>query len=424
MSFEDNGTYREFKLDNGLLVALLNTPTQTISGRLRVNHGAIHETSGEEGIAHLLEHGLMTGGTQKYDPEKTDAIRATFGSYNAFTGLDSTLFPVDMLAEDLQVYLDFVSDLAFNPRLDAVRVQEEKGRALREMADTKSNPGFRDQQAYQKALFGDGPESYFIAGTENVISNATPDDLRAFHSRGYHANNMYLVLVGGLPENVEDLARKYFNGRPTGEGRKFEFPALAPLERQIILHTSAPELYNHDTPQDSSAQFSMSFIVPDGFHEDSYALSMLVHILGGDANSRLFQTVSQRKQLAYGIGSSYDGANNRGIVNIGGNIISTNQDAAFEAIFDEMQKLKSEPVNPAEIERIKRTVKYGVAKQAETNEGHIGEIERKLDYGQTTQQFLERLDGVTLDRIMEVANRYLPIRNGNYVLMIRDPLKK
>jgi zinc protease len=424
MSFEDNGTYREFKLDNGLLVALLNTPTQTISGRLRTNHGAIHETPGEEGIAHLLEHGLVYGGTQKYDPEAADAIKATFGNYNAFTGLDRTFFPVHMLAEDLELYLDFVSDLAFNPRLDATRIQEEKGRVLREMADMKSNPGFRDQRAYQKALFGDGPESYFIAGTEDVINNATPNDLRAFHSRGYHANNMDLVLVGGLPENVEDLARKYFYGRPTGEGRKFEFPALAPLERQVILHTSAPELYNHDTPQDSSAQFSVSFIVPDGLHEDSYALSMLVNILGGDANSRLFRTVSQRKQLAYGVGGSYNGNNNRGIVNIGGSIISARQDGAFEAIFDEMQKLKSEPVNPEEIERIKRAMKYGTAKQFESNEGHLGEIERRLDYGFTTQRFLENLDGVTPERVVEVANRYLPTRNGNYVLLIRDPLKK
>jgi len=326
MNSGHNGTnYREFRLDNGLVVALLETPTQTISGRLRVNHGALQEEEGEEGLAHLLEHGLMTGGTEKYDPEKTDEIRSVFGSYNATTGLDRTLFPVDMLAEDLDLYLDFVSDLAFNPRLDGARVNEEKGRALREMADTKSNPGFRDGQAYREALFGGSPETYFIAGKESVIINATPDDLRVFHSRGYHANNMGLILVGGLPSNIEELIAKHFQEKPTGDGKKFEFPALTPLENKTILHTHAPELYNHDNPQESSAQVSISFIVPPGLHEDSYALSMVVRILGGDSNSRLFKTVSQRKGLAYGLGSSYDGVNNRGIVAISGSVHSVRQ---------------------------------------------------------------------------------------------------
>ena len=35
-----NGKFREYKLDNGLYVALQETPTETVAGRLRVNYGA------------------------------------------------------------------------------------------------------------------------------------------------------------------------------------------------------------------------------------------------------------------------------------------------------------------------------------------------------------------------------------------------
>jgi zinc protease len=142
-----NGNYREFRLDNGLFVALQETPTQTVSGRLRVWHGALNEKKGEEGIAHFLEHTLMTGGSQKYDPERADEIRGTFGSFNAFTGLERTFFPVDMLAEDSQLFLEYVSDAAFNPRFVTSRVEEERQRVLRETADAKSNPGFKDSKA-------------------------------------------------------------------------------------------------------------------------------------------------------------------------------------------------------------------------------------------------------------------------------------
>ena len=40
------------KLDNGLVVALQNTPTKTIAAKLRVNYGSSHEREGEEGMAH------------------------------------------------------------------------------------------------------------------------------------------------------------------------------------------------------------------------------------------------------------------------------------------------------------------------------------------------------------------------------------
>lgn len=63
-----NKNYREYKLDNGLFVALQKTSTQTIAGRLRVKHGALNEKPGEEGIAHFLEHVLATGGSKKYSP--------------------------------------------------------------------------------------------------------------------------------------------------------------------------------------------------------------------------------------------------------------------------------------------------------------------------------------------------------------------
>jgi predicted Zn-dependent peptidase len=49
-----NGRYREYKLDNGLVVALQNTPTKTVAAKLRVNFGPADEKEGEEGMAHFL----------------------------------------------------------------------------------------------------------------------------------------------------------------------------------------------------------------------------------------------------------------------------------------------------------------------------------------------------------------------------------
>ncbi|MBI2507803.1 insulinase family protein [Candidatus Woesearchaeota archaeon] len=118
--------YREYKLDNGLVVALQDTPTKTIAAKLRVNYGSSHENIGEEGMAHLLEHCLVTGGSEKYDPTTADDIRGFFPYYNAFTNIGRTFFEGQMLSEDIELWLDYVSDHAFRPRLDLERLRGEQ----------------------------------------------------------------------------------------------------------------------------------------------------------------------------------------------------------------------------------------------------------------------------------------------------------
>src|SRR3989344_2060920 len=95
-----NGNYQEYKLNNKLVVALQNTSTQTIAAKLRVNYGSSHEEEGEEGMAHFLEHCLVTGGSSKFDPIEADKIRGLFGYSNACTNIGRTLFVGEMLAED------------------------------------------------------------------------------------------------------------------------------------------------------------------------------------------------------------------------------------------------------------------------------------------------------------------------------------
>lgn len=421
-----NGNYREFRLDNGLFVALQETPTQTVSGRLRVWHGALNEHPGEEGLAHFLEHTLITGGSQKYDPEKADQIRGTFGSFNAYTGLERTFFPVDMLAEDSQLFLEYVSDIAFNPRFEASRVEEERQRVLREIADRKSNPAFKDRKAYGEAFFGENsPHTYFILGSEAVVGSASIDALRGFHERGYHPNNMDLILVGALPTNIEDLVQENFCSFQSGDGKKVEFPRNPQLYGAKILHTHAPELYNHENPEKSSAHLGISLVAPTETDEDSYVVNMLVNILGEGANSRLFTGISQRKGLAYEVSAEYDHINNKGGIYICGSVHSLRVDEAIDAIFEEMAKLRTDLVSQDSLERLKRNYRYKIAKTFETNADHVNAIELRMDTGLTPEYHLERMEAVTPEKIREAAVKYLPQNrtDGKYVLSLRDPLK-
>lgn len=418
--------YKEYKLGNGLIVALQNTLTQTVAANLRVNYGSSHEKEGEEGLAHFLEHCLITGGSEKYDPLTADEIRGSFGDSNAIASIGRTFFISQMLSEDLETWMGYLSDHVFKPRFDPSRVDGERERVLREISDAKSDPAYPAKLEFNKIFYRGHPNGKFVLGKEEVVRNANIDTIKNFHKRGYHPNNTDLIIVGGLPENIEELINNYFGSFPTGGNTRREFPKLNPLAEKIILRRPAPELLNADNPEESSAQIFYIFLGPVNGHEDEYTVRTMARLLGNrDANSLFFKNISLEKGLAYSIEMLVNGDYNAGRLEIRAMVPARRIEEAVSAIFEEMQKMKTQKVCDKSVERVKRAAKYTAAKATESNEGCASLIEHKLDEGLTLESFIKECDKVTPEKIIEVANKYLPDReNGNYVLYIRDPLTK
>ncbi len=417
--------YKEFTLENGLVVALQNTPTKTIAAKLRVNYGSSHEREGEEGMAHFLEHCLVTGGSQKHDPLTADEIRGSFGYSNAYTNIGRTLFIGQILTEDLRNWLDYISDHTLKPRFDQKRVNEERERILREISDTKSKSTYLANQEFNTVFYREHPKGRSNLGKEEVVRKANLEQISRFHSRGFHPNNMELIIVGGLPEGVEELVSRYFGAAPKGENTRKDFPEIKPLQEKTILHNFAPERYNADNPEESSTQLLLACTCPADLHPDEYAFRTMSKILGADTNSFLFQNMSLRKGLAYNVNTSYSGDYNCGEWNANANVPANRIGEAIDTLFEEIEKIKTQKVPDRIVERIKKKARYIIAQSYESNGGQISTIELKLDEGLTPQSFIEKCDAVTSERVQEVANRYLPDKeNGNYVLYIRDPLKK
>lgn len=424
---EINHAYSAFQLDNGLQVVLQKTPTKTISGLLRVHHGAVHEIDGKEnGLAHFLEHLLIRGGTKKYAVEEAAWIRETLGDrFAAMTCLDKTVFSSGMLSKHFELYLDFLSDMVFNPRFDGPVINQERQRVFREIADRYSSPKFQSERMFEKALFRNKHHTHDVGGDLNIIKKATQDNFKAFHSRGYHANNMELVLVGGLPLDTEDLVVDCFADKPSGTGKKFAFPDVEPLTKKEILHIHAPDLYFPPQPDMSTAEIIMGMLVPPETSEEYIPLALMAYVLGGHSNSGLFETISQQEGLAYEVNSVYKCSNtNRACVLVEGGIPSRMQEKAIGIVFDEMHKLQKNLVDKWELDLLKDHWKYELALRSETNEGMVYTIETILDIGLDLDAYFSKIDAVTPSIICELANKYLPKSQDdeNYVLMIRDPL--
>lgn len=418
-----NGGYKEYKLNNGLVVALQNTPTQTIAAKLRINYGASYEREGEEGMAHFLEHCLVTGGSKKYDPIQSDELRGSFGYSNAFTNIGRTFFVGEMLSEDFEKWLDFASQHTLYPRFEQDRVNGERERVLREISDAKSSPTYEASKEFNRLFYRNHPKGKFVLGSEEVVRTADIRKIRGFHSRGFYPNNMDLILVGGLPENIEYLIEQYFGHQSAGKNTRRTFPPLLTLPDKIVINKSAKERLNSEKPEESSAQIYLFHTAPNETHQDKCAIRTMYQILGGDTNSRLFQELGLKKGLAYNVGSTYNGDYNAGEFGINANVPATRIEEAVSAIFSEIQKLKTQRVDDKHIERTKKVARYNLAKIFDSNGGHISAIEAKLDDGFTPETYLQGYNDVTADKVLEVSNKYLPDREtGKYILFVRNPL--
>ena len=415
-----------YTLNNGLVVALQRTPTRTVSAKLRVNYGSSDEVEGEEGLAHFLEHCLVTGGSKKYDPIIADEIRRSIGQSNAFTSIGRTCFTGNMLHNDLLIWLDYTADHVLRPKFDKIRVDGERERVLREISDAKSHPVYLSQRKFAEVFYRDHPRSRFNLGKSEVVENADENKLKNFHQKGYYPNNMDLILVGNLPEGIDSLVKEHFEAVPEGPNTRKEFPILPRLNIKTILHDGSPELINKDNPKESSAQISLCFSCPYDTHPDEYAFRITGRIFADStSNSRLYQTLGLGRGLAYSSGISINGSYRAGVCAIGLTIPATRINEAVDAVFEEMQKVRSQGFNEKEIRDAKKGAEYEVAKSYESNEGNLWGIELRLNDGIAPDNIIDEYEKVTNHRILDVANQYLPDKDsGNYVLHIRDPLKK
>jgi predicted Zn-dependent peptidase len=418
--------YDFVELDNGLTVVLKKTLAKNIVARTRVNFGSINEKDNEKGLIHLLEHAICESGTKKYSPEEVIEIREGFGYFDASVNLGRTFFNYGFLPEYFETYLDLITESLFNPRFDKKSFENQKQVVLRELSQRKGKPNFIDSVKFKKALYREHPARYSGFGKEKLIEKASVKDMERLHLRGYHPNNMEIIIAGNLSDNIEELITKYFENFPPGQDTRLDFPKLQKLEDKTTLHTYAPDLYNHDVPEESSSEITLGWVAPHNLHPDYHANFILCQILGNDENSRLFKELRTKKGLVYGINTDMSGAYNTGVNFVLTISPSRLQEEVIDNIFREMNRIRRNGVTKKETKRIKDSAKYEIASYSGTNMGAIQEVERILDLDRNFEDIMGAYDKITPEDVQKMAEKYHPQSrdDGKYVLWIRDPLKK
>ncbi len=285
----------KYTLPNGLTVILHEDHSDPITAVAVYYHvGSSRETTGKTGFAHLFEHMMFQRSENVPEDQFFKNIQGAGGSLNGSTNQDRTNYyevvPRNALEMALWMESDrmgYLENMVTNSALVNQQnvVQNEK----RESVDNAPY-GF-NQGLILKNLYPKGhPYSWTVIGEMEDLTNATVDDVRAFHKKFYSPGNAFLAITGDFNrKDVKAMVAKYFGEIPAGE----KIEKRAPLPSALI---SSIRLYHEDNFA-KAPQLTIVFPTVERYSKDSYAFNYLGELLAGSRKSPLYTILVKEKKL-------------------------------------------------------------------------------------------------------------------------------
>lgn len=342
--------FSRFELENGLKVLVHeDDSTPLVAVNVLYNVGARDESPDKTGFAHLFEH-LMFGGSANV-PDFDEPIQMAGGDSNAFTNNDITNFYDILPSENIETAFWLESDrmlsLNFDPRV--LEVQQKV--VVEEFKETCLNEPYGDAWHHLADMaFKIHPYRWPTIGkVPQHVEQATLEDVKTFFYNYYRPNNAILVVAGKVKKDeVKRLAQKWFGDIPAGAIPPRNLPQEPPqrkLERRIN---------NAKVPVDA---IYLAFHVPARTDRKFYVADIISDILCNGPSSRLYRRLLKGTQLFSYIDCYITGSIDPGLLIIEGKLTEgTSFEQAQDAIWAELEVLKSEPIPTHELQKVKNKI--------------------------------------------------------------------
>lgn len=402
--------FTETTLKNGLRVQLApDSSAPVIALHVAYDVGSKDERKGLTGFAHLFEHMMFKGSENVGDGEHFYQIFTNGGVMNGTTSADMTNYYETLPANQLEMALfleaDRMRSLAITQeKLDNQRHAVQEERRLR----IDNQPYGRSMERIGELVYDNFAYQHSTIGSMEDLNAASIDDVAEFFKTYYAPNNAVLTLVGDFkPDEALRLIRKYFEKIP----RQSDPP-------RVDLAEPPQKGERRETLNDPLARLPHVFIVyktVPGNTPDQYALEVLGSILFGGDSSRLYQKLSKELELVAGIGGYVDERIGTGSVRISATVRPGHETKDVEAaIYEEIERIKKEPIEAWELEKAKSATRYGyynAIRGAQSRAMLLGSFTIKFKDPNLINTRMAKVEAVTAADVQRVARQYLQETN-------------
>ena len=399
-------------LKNGLRIVTQNMPgLETVSMGIWNFVGGRDELENVNGVAHLLEHMAFKGTNTRTALQIAETIENVGGDINAYTSKEITAYYVKLIAEDLQLGVDILTDILQNSSFSEDELNRERGVILQEIGMYLDTPDDMIFDYWQEKAYPDQPMGRSILGKSDIIKNITRDQVKDFMMSHYNPRKMVISAAGKIDhENFVERVTKSCINLPTGNTDN----------RQIAKYVSGE--YREEKKLEQ-IHLLLGFEGMDYHHEDYYSMLVYSSLLGGGMSSRLFQEIREKRGLVYGISSFSSSYTDTGVFGI---YAGTGENQIEELIPVLCDELKNSPnsISDNEINRGKAQLKASLMmgresafRRCESAARQLLVFNRIIDPSET----VKLINAVSKKTVENIAKK---IVNGPITISSIGPIKK
>ena len=454
---------KEHTFPNGLKLLIVERHTSpTVAAWIRFKVGGVDERSDERGLAHMLEHMLFKGtktlGTTDYEKEKplldsietvaqqltlekakrekgdpalvaklekelTDlekeagkyVVKEEFAqiynrnggaNYNAYTSKDGTTYLISLPSNKLELWAAIESDRMQNAVLrefypERSVVMEERRRSY------EAEPEGKLWETFLASSFNAHPQGQPVIGWMSDIENLTRTKAERFLKQYYAPNNAIMAIVGDIDtQKTIELVERYFGQIPPG----------TPVPPVAVVEPEQQGEKRIEVVGDAGAEVMIGFHKPTLPHPDDLVFDVIDMILSDGRTSRLHKKLVVEKQLVTGIGAfSAPGHRYPNLFIISGTPRAPHTvKEVEEAVYEELEKLKNEPVTERELQQVLNKLEFEEARQMTSIGGMARNLTEYEAIAGTWRYLIEHRKEVARvkpEDIQRVARKYLKEEN-------------
>lgn len=402
------GDFDTFTMDNGMKVIVVeNRQVPVLSFQLTLDVDPVLEGEAK-GFVDLGGALLRDGTTNRSKEEIDETIDFIGASLNTFS---SGMF-ASSLTRHKETLLELMSDILLNPSFPESELERSLNQNISGLSTVKTDANAMVRNVRTAMLYPNHP--YGEVTTEESLNNVNVDLIKEYYQTFFKPNVAYMVIVGDIDvDEAKALMEKYFAQWEPAEVPNYEYDT--PTAPEGIRVAFAERM--------GAVQSVVSIAYPlylTPGHEDAIKVSVMNSILGGGVFSgRLMQNLREDKGYTYGARSNISTDRLIGSFTAGAEVRNSVTDSTVVEIFHEMDRMRNEQVDEESLQLVKNYLTGSFARSLEsprTMARFALNIERyglPEDYYAT---YLEKLNAVTADDVMDMARKYLKPENA-YIIV-------
>jgi predicted Zn-dependent peptidase len=331
---------------------------------------------------------------------------------NAFTNEDQTAYFVRIPSNRLELWAWLESDRLLNPVFREFYSERDVVFEERRMR-TESTPLGKYDEAFNATFWEASPYKWPVVGWPSDIPSYTLQQAKDYFATYYAPNNLTGVLAGDfVAADVKPLVERYFGRIPRG---KTDPPPVVTQEPKHVAEK------RFDAAAETSPTVRVWWLTVPLLHRDTPALDLLSDVLSG-RTGRLYKGLVRGRQVANAVEASIDPRRYEGLFMVECTVKEGQQPAAVEqALYEELEKLKSEPVPPEELQKVKNAYKANAYRRLSSPFAVFMQLVRDDALGdwRLINDAPALADAVSAADLERVARQYLTPENRTVATFLR-----